>query len=98
MKIAIKAGYIDSKNKKFRPNDPITREEVATIITTIKNTKDGKLDKLNKYIDKNQVSEWARSSVEGAIENGYMGKGSNEFKPKHNTTRAETVAILSRIK
>lgn len=97
VKAALKAGYI-SKNSKFRPNDPITREEVASIITSIKNKKDWNLDKLNKYIDRNQVASWAKPSVEGAIEQGYMGKGSNKFRPKSNITRAEAVVTLSRAK
>lgn len=97
VKTAVKAGYIDIKNNKFRPNDAITREEVAAIITTIKNNKDGNLDKLNTYLDKDKVSQWAKSSVEGAIEVGYMGKDSKNFRPKDNITRAEAVVTLERI-
>lgn len=96
--IAMKAGYIDTKKSTFRPNDPITREEVAAIVTSIKNKKDSNLDKIKKYKDYYQVGAWARSSVEGAIEAGYMGKNSDMFNPKKNITRAESIVTLYRIK
>lgn len=96
--IALKYGYIDSKNTNFRPNDPITREEVAAIITTIKKNKDSNLDKIKKYDDYGLISEWAKSSVEGAVEAKYMGQTStNKFRPKDNITRAEAVVTLFRI-
>lgn len=95
--IAIKAGYITTKNEKFRPNDSITREEVAAIITSVKKNKDNNLDKLEAYSDKHLVSQWAKTSVEGAIEAGYMGKNSIIFNPKKNITRAESVVTLYRV-
>ena len=97
VRIALKAGYITSNNSTFRPNDPITREEVANIITTIKKNKDGKLDKLELYKDKNLISHWAMTSVEGAIEAGYMGRNSDMFNPRKNITRAEAVTTLYRV-
>lgn len=98
VRIAIKAGYISTNNKKFRPNDTISREEVAAIITSIKKNKDNNLDKIKKYKDYSKISDWARTSVEGAVEKGYMGKGSDMFRPKSNITRAEAIVTLSRVK
>lgn len=95
--IAVEAGYISTKNAEFRPNDPITREEVASIITTIKKNKDSNLDKIKKYKDYYKISSWARTSVEGAVEAGYMGVNSTYFNPKNNITRAQAVVTLSRI-
>lgn len=95
--IAIYEGYIDSNQTKFRPNDTITRQEAAAIITSIMKCKDSNLDKIEKYIDYYKVANWALSSVEGAIERGYMGVGSKEFRPTDNVTRAEAVVMLSRI-
>lgn len=95
--IALKAGFITGKNENFRPDEAITREEVASILTTINDNKDTKMDKLDKYTDKEKISEWAKSSVEGAIEAGYMGKNSIIFRPKDNITRAESVVTLYRV-
>lgn len=95
VKKAIGAGYISIENRKFRPEENITREEAAAIITNIKKNKDNNLDKIKKYIDYNKVAEWARSSVEGAIEAGYMGKNSDKFRPKDKLSRAEAIALLN---
>ena len=95
--VALDSGYI-SKVQNFRPNDPITREEVASIITSITNTKDTNLDKIKKYKDYKNISTWAKSSVEGAVEKGFMGVGTTTFNPQENITRAEAVTTLIRIK
>ena len=96
---AIKAGYINGyDDNTFRPNKEITREEVSVIITNIKKNKDTNYDKINTYKDGNTVSNWAKSSVEGSLEAKYIGGYSdNTIRPKTNITRAESVAILSRI-
>ena len=95
--IALKAGYISSDESKFRPNDTITREEVSVIISNVKNLKDNNIDTIKKYEDYNQISSWATSSVEAIVENGYMGSGSNTFRPKESITRAESIVTLYRI-
>jgi CRISPR/Cas system CMR-associated protein Cmr1 (group 7 of RAMP superfamily) len=82
---------------EFRPNDPITREQVAVMIANYKKIADTNLDKLNIYNDRNQVSSWAEPSVEGVIEKEYMGAGGIAFNPKNDITRAETVVTISRV-
>jgi len=82
----------------FEPDAPITREQAATMISNYKKLADNDLDKLTKYKDANNVSSWAKSSVEGVIESGYMnGYTDNTFKPKNNITRAEAVVTMTRI-
>lgn len=97
--IAMKAGYISGyADNTFRPNKEITREEVAAIVTNIKNNKDTEYDKINEYKDGDKISNWAKSSVEGALEAGYLGGyADNTLRSKANITRAESVTILSRI-
>ena len=98
--IAITNGVCSGKSTtEFKPNDKITREEASVIISNYKKISDINLDKLNKYKDANKVSSWAKSSVEGMIENGYMGGYSdNTFRPKDKITRAEAVVTLSRVR
>ncbi|CEQ30586.1 glucan endo-1 [[Clostridium] sordellii] len=97
--IASKAGYINGyEDKTFKPNKTITREEVSKILISIKNKQDNVYDKLNKYPDKNKVSNWAKPYVEGAIEQGYLkGNDLGLLNPTNNITRAESVTILSRV-
>ncbi len=93
---AVRAGYISTNSSKFRPNDEITREEAATILTNIFKNKDTNLDKIAKFKDSDETSDWAKTSVEGAIEAGYI-KGSNgEINPKGKVSRAQMAAMLYR--
>ncbi|CEQ27439.1 IdeS/Mac family cysteine endopeptidase [Paraclostridium sordellii] len=97
--IASKAGYINGyEDKTFKPNKTITREEVSKILVSIKNQQDVNYDKLNKYPDKNKVSNWAKPYVEGAIEQEYLkGNDLGFLNPTNNITRAESITILSRV-
>lgn len=97
--IAVNSGYIDGyEDNTFKPNDKISRQEVAKIITTIKNNYDENIDKIYNYKDYQKVSNWAISFVEGAIEARYMGVSEVEFRPQDNITRAESVVTLKRVK
>ena len=98
--IAVTHGVINGyPDNTFRPNEPITREQAAKIISNYKKIEDDNFDKLNKYKDAINVSSWAKDSVEGVLEQGYMnGYSDNTFRPKNNITRAEAVVTLSRIK
>ena len=98
--IGIKEGYIKGKSSDiFAPNDNITREEVAMILTNIMKNKDENLDKLNTFKDGYKTSQWAQSSVEGAIEAGYLnGDDKGLLNPISNITRAEAITMLSRVK
>lgn len=98
--IAVTNGVCNGKTKtEFKPDDPITRQEAATMLSNYLNLSDNNIDKIVKYKDSNDISSWAKHSVEGVIEKGYMGGYSdNTFKPKNNMTRAEALSMLSRIK
>lgn len=97
VRIALNNDYINPNFENFRPNDLITREETAVILINIKKNKDENLDKLLNYSDYNDVSIWAKSSVEGAIEAGYMGQNVTEFRPLDNLSRAEAVLVIERV-
>ena len=69
------------------------------ILTNIMKNKDENLDKLNTFKDGNQTSQWAQSSVEGAIEAGYLnGYEDKTIRVNGDITRAEAVSMLSRVK
>ena len=96
---AVKAGYIKGYgDNTFKPNAKITREEVAVIITSIMNNKQENLEKIFWYKDYDIISSWATSSLEGAVENEYMGVLETYLRPKDNITRAESVVTLQRVK
>ena len=97
--IAVKEGYIKGRTEQlFAPNDKITRQEAAMILTNIMNNKDENLDKLNTFKDGNKTSNWAMSSMEGAIESGYIkGYDDKTIRPNKEMTRAEAISMLTRV-
>lgn len=97
--IAMNQGYINGyPDNTFRPNNPITREEATVIITNIKENKDTNYDKIVDFKDAYTIASWAKSSVEGAIEAGYIGGYPDKtIQPKKNISRAEAVVTLSRV-
>ena len=97
--IAVNSGYIDGyEDNTFKPYDKISRQEVAKIITTIKNNYDENIDKIYNYKDYNSISDWAISYVEGAVESSYMGVNEVQFRPQDSITRAESIVTLKRSK
>ena len=95
--LALTAGYLSKEEKNFRPNDPISRQEAAAIISSVTNSKDTNINKIKRYKDYNDMSYWAWSSIEGVVEKGYMGVGVDRFYPKDRLTRAESSAIIARV-
>lgn len=100
LKAGLVSGYEDGT---FRPDDPVSREEMAAIITrTIKAA--GVIAEVSdvnaaiaKFNDKEEISEWAKTSVAIAAEAGIIcGRESGDFAPSDNATLTEVVEILER--
>lgn len=83
---------------KFEPEQYITREAAAKMIANYMNIEDENHDKIKKFSDYNQISDWARDAFEGNVEKGYIqGTDEGKLAPKNNITRAEVVTLLSRV-
>lgn len=82
-------GYTDGT---FRPNAPITRAELATIIARF-----AKLD-VNTKTFSDITGHWAQKSIELAAGNNWInGYDDGTFRPNNNITRAETFAMINRV-
>jgi hypothetical protein len=79
----------------FGSADPITREQMATILYRYNGSTPAKAD-LSKYPDANKISDWARPAVEWAVSEGIMGVA-KELNPLGNTLRCETAAMIHRM-
>ncbi|MDD4239295.1 MAG: 5'-nucleotidase C-terminal domain-containing protein [Desulfotomaculaceae bacterium] len=100
LKTGLVSGYEDGT---FRPDAPVSREEMAAIVTrTIKEAGfTAEVSVVNAAIagfnDKEEISEWAKTSVAIAAEAGIIyGKESGDFAPADNATLTEAVEILER--
>lgn len=83
------------------PDDTLTREETCVIIermiSGLTNTK--KLIDYEKFSDYQNVSKWAKDSVEKMVISGkIIGYNDNTLRMKQKITRAELVIILQRCK
>ena len=88
-----------SKDAEFRPNDSITREEIAKIIVQSVGDKvktDDTCDLL--YTDEEVISSWAVEYVKTVTELGLMsGMGNGTFSPQGIATRAQAAAVIERL-
>ncbi len=96
----VSAGIINGYNGSYGPNDPITREQVVTIlyryaISTGMNVSAG--DSLAGFADRDRVSDFAAAAMNWAVANGIVsGTTDNRLNPKATATRAEVAAMLMR--
>lgn len=85
----------------FSPNDPITREQMATILYRYADFKDYDMTIggmwLHKYTDADQISAFANDAMRWANENELItGDTTMSLNPQDNATRAEVAMILMR--
>jgi len=101
IKAALDNGII-SKDTHFRPNDVVTREEMAKILAGANAIMKGETLVLpegdTSYTDAHTISGWAQPYVLYASENGLMnGVGEGNFAPKATGTRAQVATVLDRM-
>ena len=77
----------------FRPNDPITRAEIAAMIARCDGNSYG-----SAYTNFSDVKgHWAANYIARAYELGWINGYGTTYAPDKYITRAETVAILNRV-
>lgn len=93
----IVAGFEDDS---FRPNEAITREQLAAILCNYSAWKgedtSARAD-LSRYSDAAEISSWATDVMRWAVAEGLIsGMTADELQPQGNATRAQVAAILQR--
>ena len=87
-------------NTLFAPNEPLTREQLATVLMRYASYK--KLDtsaqgSLSSFRDQGEISSWAYDALEYAVGASLIGgKDEGLLVPKGTATRAEVATILIR--
>lgn len=96
--VAQEVGYISGySSDKFGPNDYITREQAASILSRIQYL-DNNESALNKFADNLSISAWAKGSVGAASNSGFIsGYTDGSFKPVNNLTRAEALTMIDNV-
>ncbi len=102
---AVKAGLVSGYgDNTFRPDNPISREEMAAITIRAITAAGINLEAIDanaviaRFNDGNEISVWAKTPVAAAVEAGIIyGKESGDLAPSACATRAEAMAILARM-
>jgi len=98
------AGLIKgSSDKEFKPNDPIKRQEIVSIMIRAWAMK-GDLSTLRwedpEFLDFDTIDAYAQDAVKASVElgliKGYVVPNGKEFRPQKAMTRAEASSVLHR--
>ncbi|MEW9699727.1 S-layer homology domain-containing protein [Paenibacillus sp. SI8] len=99
--IAVGAGLIDGYGDKFGPDDNITREQMAVIITRalkFAGKTEETASKALKFADAGDISSWALPSISKAVQAGILeGDAEGLLRPGSLSTRAEGTVMLERM-
>ncbi len=79
----------------FAPDDNITREQMAAILSRAFDLKETSPE---VFADNGEISDWARDYVYACRKAGYMnGDAVNNFSPLDNASRAEVATVIYRL-
>ena len=94
---AAEAGIVTGTSETtFSPDETVTREQMATIIGRKLNLIS---ETASEYTDADTIADYALGYVTGLTEAGYLtGDDSGMFRPQATATRAESAALLSRVR
>ncbi|XOK62825.1 carboxypeptidase regulatory-like domain-containing protein [Paenibacillus elgii] len=102
---AVKAGLVNGfENGAFEPNGSITREQMAIMINRAlkaagsdSSSKEEADMRINKFKDREAISEWSAASVEQVVRTGIIeGMTDTTFEPSLDSTRAQVATVLNR--
>ena len=94
------AGLISGYDGFFRPDDTITREEMAVIIVKACQFRGGETvtGQIDRFADKDDISSWALTYADQAVSTGLIsGMTADTFAPRNNATRAQVTSLLKRM-
>ena len=84
-------------NGQFRPEAPITREQMVAILYKYAEMKEYDLSAtadLSKYPDQAKISKWAVTAMKWGVDHGVVSGTNSGIEPQGNATRAQIAVIL----
>ncbi|MFD1174955.1 S8 family serine peptidase [Paenibacillus puldeungensis] len=102
VQIAAAKGLIGGyEGGKFAPNKPITRAEMAVVLSKALSASGGSQAATTtaaSFADQSQIPAWAKEAIAKVTGLGTMqGRADNRFDPHEVTTRAEAAVVMYRI-
>ena len=98
---AKKEGLLEGFEGKARPNDTLSREEMAKIlICAVEKYRAGygEAEKVTEFADRNLFSDWAEEYIEKAAKAGLVqGDDNGCFRPSDHVAREEAFVVIYRL-
>ena len=86
-----KAGLMQGYKEFFRPEDNITRQEIAVVLGKVIEGKGN----TTEFKDNESIAPWAMDGIEKCVASGILsGYEDNTLRPEGNATRAEVIKML----
>lgn len=93
-------GIVTGDGDYFRPNDPVTREQLAAILYRFAQYKgldvSAQAD-LGRFPDANRVSSYAATAMRWAVATGLITGSDGQLLPGGNAVRAQVAAMFQRL-
>ncbi|PWW04760.1 prenyltransferase/squalene oxidase-like repeat protein [Paenibacillus cellulosilyticus] len=94
---AYKAGFITGYNGEFKPNDTVTREQMAVmIVRALGIDEEAYASAVSSINDINKVSSWAQSAVKASLALKLMNGVGSSFDPAATVTREMAFVVAMR--
>ena len=98
---AAKEELISGNEGKFRPNDPVTRQEMAVMIDRLISKGQEKVDSTSikgKFKDAEKVAPWAKGAFDKLTTLGVLaGDTKKNLRPTSKLTRAEAMNVIFKV-
>lgn len=98
---AADSGLIEGDGDVFRPDDTMTREEMAAILVRAYDKRNGTSSKqgtLERFEDRAEIAAWAVDAVKTAVGLGIVqGMSDTQFMPRAAATRAQAAVMIGRL-
>ncbi len=95
---AADAGIVTGSDGRFAPDEPVTREQIVTILYRYakrSGTDVGGDTKLTGYEDSSFISDWAMDAMRWAVGSGLVsGRTETTLAPRDTATRAEIASLM----
>jgi hypothetical protein len=98
---AAKAGWVKGYNGKFRPDDPLTREQMMTMIVQAMGGEQEALalsaadiQRLLTHDDAHAIADWAKPYAAWVVKEGIVQGAGGKLFPQHTSSRAEGATVI----
>jgi len=100
VKAASEAGLVTGDSGRLRPEEPMTREQMAAVLVRAVGMRGGDVEEgadLSGFRDAASVSGWAREAISRAVGLKLIEGSGDALHPQGTTTRAQAAVVIYRL-